>query len=115
MNAQNQNPVSSSNPPVYRDWREQRRAERLEARRQRHAWLPYGWLGGTILILLGIAVLSHEMGIPLLTNWWALNILIPACGACVAAWGLYQQNGRLARGLVKQYSSVTAVRGRATN
>ena len=34
-------------PPVYRDWREQRRAERLarrEARWQRHGGRPYGWI-----------------------------------------------------------------------
>jgi hypothetical protein len=91
----------STPPTVYRDWREQRRAERQarrEARRQRHAGRPYGWMGGTILILLGIVFLLQNMGIPFLANWWALFILIPAFWAFVGAWDSYQDNGRLTQG-----------------
>jgi hypothetical protein len=90
-----------STPPVYRDWREQRRAERWarrEARWQRHAGRPYGWIGGAILILLGVTFLLQNMGFPFLTNWWALFILIPAFWAFVAAYDIYQDNGKLNSG-----------------
>ena len=93
------NPVTP--PPEYRDWREQRRAERQarrEARWQRHAGRPYGWMGGAILILLGMVFLLQNMGIAFLTNWWALFILIPAVWAYFAAWNMYRENGRLTRG-----------------
>jgi hypothetical protein len=86
---------------VYRHWREQRRAERLtrrEARWQRHASRPYGWIGGAILILLGATLLLQNMGLPFLTNWWALFILIPAFWAYVGAWNSYLDNHRLTRG-----------------
>jgi hypothetical protein len=119
MNDQNQEPISASNPSesspgsqpsgaspsapptVYGDWREQRRAERQarrEARWQRRAGRSYAWIGGVILILLGVIFLLQNMGIPFLANWWALFILIPAFWAFVAAWDSYQDNGRLTRG-----------------
>jgi hypothetical protein len=103
MNEQNQNPTPDPNtPPPVHDWREQRRAERMarrEAHWQRHAGRPYGWIGGAILILLGIVFLLQTMGIPFLLNWWALFILIPAFWAYVAAWRIYQDNGRMTRGV----------------
>jgi hypothetical protein len=86
---------------VYRDWREQRRAERRarrEARWQRHGGRSYAWIGGAILILLGVVFLLQNMGIPFLANWWAVFILIPAFWAFVAAWDSYRDNGRLTRG-----------------
>jgi hypothetical protein len=119
MNEQNQEPIfdpnapagspenqpsgapASAPPPAYGDWREQRRAERWarrEARWHRHAGRPYGWIGGAILILLGVVFLLQNLNIPFLANWWALFILIPAFGAFVAAWEGYQSNGRLTRG-----------------
>jgi hypothetical protein len=103
MNDQTQNPVPGSNAPspVYQDWREQRRAERLarrEARWQRRAGRSFGWIGGAILILLGVVLLLQNLGVPFLANWWALFILIPAFWAFVAAWDSYQDHGRLTRG-----------------
>lgn len=103
MNDQNQNPVPNPNstPPVDRDWREQRRAERLarhEARWQRHSGRYSGWIAGTILILLGVVFLLENMGIRFLVNWWALFILIPAFWAYVTAWDLYRDQGHLTRG-----------------
>jgi hypothetical protein len=86
---------------VYGDWREQRHAERRarrEARWQRRAGRSSAWIGGAILILLGVVFLLQNMGIPFLTNWWAIFILIPAFWAFVAAWDSYQENGRLTRG-----------------
>ena len=103
MNDQNQNPAPNQGtpPPVVPDWREQRRVERLarhEARRQRHAGRHSGWIGGTILILLGVVFLLQNLGIRFLVNWWAFFILIPALWAYVAAWEIFQENGRLTRG-----------------
>jgi hypothetical protein len=92
---------ASTPPPMCGDWREQRRAQRWarrEARWQRHTGRPYGWIGGAILILLGIVFLLQNMGIPFLANWWALFILLPAFGAFVTAWETYRNNGRLTRG-----------------
>jgi hypothetical protein len=103
MNDQNQNTNSDPNTPPheYRDWREQRRAERMarrEARWRRRAGRPYGWIGGAILILLGIVFLLQNLGIPFLMNWWALIILIPAFWSYVAAWEIYQDHSRITRG-----------------
>jgi hypothetical protein len=102
MNDQNQNTNSDPNTPPheYRDWREQRRAERMarrEARWRRRAGRPYGWIGGAILILLGIVFLLQNLGIPFLMNWWALFILIPAFWSYVAAWEIYQDHSRMTR------------------
>jgi hypothetical protein len=103
MNDQNQTPLSnqSTPPPANRDWREQRRAERLvrrEARWQRRAGRPHGWIGGMLLILLGIVFLLQNLGIPFLMNWWALFILVPAFWAYAAAWDSYQDNSRMTQG-----------------
>ncbi len=103
MSEQNSNPISnpSTPPPEYHDWREQRRAERWarrEARWRRHAERPYGWIGGVILIVVGMVFLLQNMGIAFLVNWWALFILIPAFWSFVAAWDIYQDNGYLTRG-----------------
>ena len=102
MTDQNPDPIPDPNtpPPVYRDWREQRRAEhqaRREARWQRRSGRHYGWFGGAILILLGVIFLLQNLGLPYLANWWALFILIPAFGAYVAAWNMFQENGRFTR------------------
>lgn len=107
------NPTTNPNPsenasgtqgsapaPAYRDWREQRRAERWarqEARWQRHAGRHTGWFAGVLLILLGLILLLEQMHIPFLSNWWALFILIPAFWAFIAAWDSYQDAGRLTR------------------
>ncbi len=89
-------PSNSSGGPTpqsYRDWREQRRAERWahrQARWQRHAGRPYGWFGGAVLIVVGLIFLLQTIGITSTMNWWALFLLIPAFWAFVAAWNLYQ-------------------------
>ena len=104
MNDQNPNPVPNPAPgapqPQYRDWREQRRAERearRQARLQRYGGHHYGWWGGLFLILLGVVLLLENLGIPFPVNWWALFILIPAFWAYVAALENYQDKGRLTR------------------
>ncbi len=115
MNDTNPNPIPSPNPPPdqttggapgnppptgYRDWRDQRRAERWarrEARWQRHAGRHTGWFAGILLIVLGVIFLLQQMNIPFLANWWALFILIPAFWAYVSAWDNYQDANRITR------------------
>ena len=75
-----------------------RRAER-EARREEHrAQRGSGaWVGGVILIVLGLILLLQTVRGFYLNNWWALFILIPAIGAFGDAWNRYRQDGRLSR------------------
>jgi len=55
---------------------------------------PGTWVGGAILILLGVIFLLQNTGIFTLANWWALFILIPALGAFGNAWSQYREAGR---------------------
>ena len=90
---------SGAPAPVYRSWQAARRADaRHEARWQRRGGRYSGWIGGAILILLGVVFLLQNLGVPFLANWWALFILIPAFWAYSAAWNSYQDHGRLTRG-----------------
>ena len=77
------------------DWRDQRRRER-ELRHQRR-WSRRGdaWIGGIILILLGVIFLLQNAGLLSFQNWWALFILIPAFTAFTTAWTRYQDSGRV--------------------
>ena len=115
MNDQNQEPILDSDPsetlpenqpsqapanlppPEARDWREQRREER-HAHRHGRSSRSYPWLGGVILIFLGLVFLMQNLGLPFLENWWAFFILIPAFWNFVAAWNSYRDNGLLTRG-----------------
>ncbi|MGD0002942.1 MAG: hypothetical protein ABSE06_01790 [Anaerolineaceae bacterium] len=102
MNEQDQKPISdpTTPSPTYRDWREQRSAERWarrEARWQRRGIRHSGWFAGILLILLGMVFLLEELNIPFLANWWALFILMPAFWAYMVAWDIYQDNSRLTR------------------
>src|SRR5512135_2452866 len=88
-------------PPVYQDWRTERDARRAERRAwreqrraMRHSWGYGGWIGGAVLILLGVVFLLHNFGLVYPFNWWALFILLPALGAFGAAWTAYSQTGR---------------------
>lgn len=103
MNEQtpNQTPTPGTPAPTYRSWHEQRRAEhwaRREARWQRHAGRPYGWIGGVFITLLGAIFLLENLGIPFLANWWALFIFIPAFWTYAAAWDNYKYHNQLTRG-----------------
>jgi hypothetical protein len=96
-------PSPGTPTPEYRDWREQRRAERearWEARSER--WRRHGGrrsslLWGCILILLGLVLFLQNAGIPLPLNWWAVFIFIPAFWSFVGAWDSYHDEGRLTR------------------
>ena len=93
MNDQNQTPNPGTQSPASSDWREQRRAERM----QKHGGGRYGWMGGAILILLGVVFLLRNLNIPFIENWWALFILIPAFWCYTAALDIFQANGRITR------------------
>ncbi|NLG97126.1 MAG: hypothetical protein GX491_07175 [Chloroflexi bacterium] len=54
-----------------------------------------GWIGGAILILIGVIFLARNLTGFSLENWWALFILIPAVGAFSRAYSIYQEHGRL--------------------
>jgi hypothetical protein len=71
------------------DWREERR--------ERRAGRTSGpWIGGAVLILIGLVLLLSNLGVTstFLENWWALFILIPAFGAFAGAYRSYRDSGR---------------------
>jgi len=96
-------PASNSlptSPTTNQDWRDMRRAERDARRAERHAQRgsnSTAWVGGVILILLGVIFLLQSVRGFYLNNWWALFILIPAFGSFADAWNIYRQAGRLNR------------------
>jgi hypothetical protein len=68
--------------------RAQRRAERRAAR------AGGAWIGGVILIGLGVIFLLQNTGALYLQNWWALFILLPALGSFGASYTEYHVSGR---------------------
>ncbi len=77
-----------------------RRAERearKEERRAQRGSNSGAWVGGVILIVLGVIFLLQSMRGIYLNNWWALFILIPAIGSFADAWNGYRQSGRLSK------------------
>jgi hypothetical protein len=52
-------------------------------------------LGGLVLVALGVIMLLRNLGtdLPLLRNWWALFILIPAVQSFDRARRIYRRNG----------------------
>lgn len=90
-NAQN----SNQQPLTYVDEREQWRQQRREWREERRAARRTygGWVGGAVLIALGLIFLLQNTGLLVLHNWWALFILIPAMGSFGTAYGLYRNAG----------------------
>jgi hypothetical protein len=66
-----------------------------DERRQGHHGHGWGgpWIGGVILIVLGVIFLLQNFGWQLPKNWWAAFILIPAAGSLMAARRNYEANG----------------------
>lgn len=86
-----------------RIWRKQQRTEHLqrhETHKQEHAERSSGWIGGAILILLGLVFLMQNIRFQYFENLWALLFLIPAYTAYTIAWHCYKQNGKIAHGTV---------------
>ena len=76
-----------------REARNERRGARWEARQARRRSGRSGWVGGAILILIGLIFLFQNFGALQFINWWSLFILIPAIGAFANAWNEYQKSG----------------------
>jgi cation transport ATPase len=89
-NLQEPNQTTSGDQPENLDRHEERRQHREERRAARAG---NSWIGGVVLILVGIFLLLQNLGASLLNNWWALFILIPALGAFANAWRAYQEAG----------------------
>ena len=53
-----------------------------------------GWMGGAILVVLGLIFLFQNMGALPVANWWALFILLPAAGAFNKTFNAYHTSGR---------------------
>jgi hypothetical protein len=73
------------------DQRTQRQQRIEERRTQRAARSGDSWMGGAILIGLGILFLLNNLNVFYVENWWALFILLPAVGAFTTAWKTYRQ------------------------
>ncbi len=54
---------------------------------------PGPWLGGAILICLGLIFLLRNLGVVDIARWWALVFLIPAVVSFNEAWRQRQQTG----------------------
>jgi hypothetical protein len=84
----NSQPVQNT-PPEFGDRWEERRRRREERRAGRGT--AGAWLGGVIIIAIGIFLLLQNVGMAYLQNWWALFIFIPAAGTLAAAWYQYKK------------------------
>jgi hypothetical protein len=51
------------------------------------------WIGGAVLIGLGVIFLLQNFMNINIGNWWALFIMIPAMGAFGRAWQAYNEGG----------------------
>jgi len=69
-----------------------------ESQKRRHSRRGRTWVGGAILIGLGLYFLAENFLSIRIDNWWAFFILIPAAGAFANAWNDYREaGGRLTR------------------
>jgi hypothetical protein len=88
---------------VHRDaWQDTDVRAREDVRRRRHERdrvraNPGAWIGGAIMIMLGVGLLLRNLGIdvPFFRNWWAIFILIPAVSSLTRVWNEAQTHGRL--------------------
>ena len=62
----------------------------------RHGHGGGAWVGGAILIALGVIFLLQQMGYSLPANWWVVFLAIPAIAALFSAWRSYQRDGTIA-------------------
>jgi len=69
-----------------------KRDQRVEARPENGSARVFGAIA---LIGLGVVFLLRQYGgnIPLLDNWWALFILVPAVGALWSGFSMYHRTG----------------------
>lgn len=76
-------------PPV--DWRDLRWQERAQRRGSRRGGGT--WIGGVILIFLGVLFMVQNFGILVGGGWWALFIMIPAIGMFAGAYRAFGWSG----------------------
>jgi hypothetical protein len=70
------------------------RRQRRTARRAARAAGGWNWIGGALLVGLGLLLLLQNAGyFTDFANWWALFILLPASGSFSAALRVYRNNG----------------------
>jgi len=67
-------------------------APEQQERRSRMGGMP--WMGGLVMILIGMVFLLRQFSGFDLENWWALFIIIPAVGAFGSAWRAYEYADR---------------------
>ena len=60
----------------------------------RHGKTNPSWIGGAILMLVGVIFLIQNLTNFSLNNWWALFILIPAVSSFNRAYRVYTADGR---------------------
>jgi hypothetical protein len=60
----------------------------------RDFWDRAPWMGGLVLILLGAIFLLRNWELAIITNWWAVFLLIPAIGALINGIGTWVEAGR---------------------
>ena len=82
-------PPPASDPAS--DWRELRRQEKAQRGAYRRG--NGAWIGGLILIFLGLLFMAQNFGILVGGHWWALFIMIPAIASLAAAWRAYAWSG----------------------
>ncbi|MEO8668818.1 MAG: DUF5668 domain-containing protein [Bauldia sp.] len=87
----------TDNSPGPGDWRNER--DREGGERHGHGW-GGPWIGGVILIVIGVIFLLQNFGWQMPKNWWAAFILIPAVGSLMAARRTYEANGGQLTGAV---------------
>ena len=92
-NTPNPDPTNTQPQPETLDRHAARHQRREERRAARGAGNGGAWVGGVVLIVLGIVFLLQNTGAFSLENWWALFILIPALGAFGRARSNYQDAG----------------------
>jgi len=69
----------------------QQRPEQPDAPGKAH-WTKGGaWVGGVILIALGVIFLLKNFGFPVPDNWWAIFLMIPGIAALGGAVSIYER------------------------
>jgi len=71
-----------------------RRSERRQRINERRAMRSGGeWIGGALLLFIGLLLLARNLNFMTFDNWWALFIMLPAIGSFSTAWGMYRADG----------------------
>jgi cation transport ATPase len=97
--ASEQDAISQREVDPFEEHRQRRASRRAERRARRGG--ANAWVGGAILIIVGLILMAQNLGVVVLNNWWALFILIPAVGSFGTAWRRYQAaDGLLTSGVI---------------